>query len=117
MEIIRLQIRIKGNSVGRTVLNHKSSPPLAPLKTGAGNKSIMANRKISESGRDIFLRIWVLKGMADLRIMCFNTIYGMSPGFMKYISYCPCRSAHLQVTVHGSGMRTGCAFRKNMIQE
>ena len=64
--ISRLQIRIKGSRVGRTVLNHKSSPLLAPLSTGAGNKSMAANREIRDRGRESFFSIWILSGIKFL---------------------------------------------------
>ena len=68
VESIRLQIRIKGNSVGRTVLNHKSSPLLAPVSTGAGKMSMEKNSRMRERGREIPRKIRALSGITDLRI-------------------------------------------------
>lgn len=84
--IIRLQIRIKGNSVGRTVLNHKSSPLLAPLRTGAGKKSISAKSAIRDRDRKIFLNLRGKRGMAYLRSLKLYHNLWNEPGF--YEIYC-----------------------------
>ncbi|BDF16608.1 hypothetical protein CE91St59_18710 [[Clostridium] scindens] len=46
--ISRFETIIKGSKVGRITLNHKSSPELAPLNTGCGNRSIRTKSAMTQ---------------------------------------------------------------------